>query len=130
MEPSSEADLETLQRETFDYFVHEANPANGLIIDKNQAGWPASIAATGLALAAYPVGVARGFMARAAAVERTLATLRFFWQSPQGPEPDATGHRGFYYHFLDMQTGRRAWDCELSTIDTALLLAGMLTGAS
>ncbi len=58
--PVNEAELETLQRETFDYFVHEANPANGLIIDKTAANWPSSIAATGLALAAYPVGVERG----------------------------------------------------------------------
>jgi hypothetical protein len=122
-----EAELETLQRETFDYFIHEANPANGLILDKTKAEWPASIAATGLALAAYPVGIARGFMTRSAAVERTLTTLRFFWKSPQGSEPDATGHKGFYYHFLDMKTGRRAWDCELSTIDSAFLLAGALT---
>ncbi len=129
MKPFSDAHLETLQRETFDYFVHEANPANGLIIDKTAAGWPASIAATGLALASYPVGVERSFMSRAAAVERTLATLRFFWHSPQGPEPDATGYFGFYYHFLDMETGRRAWNCELSTVDTALLLAGVLTAA-
>ena len=125
--PVSKADLETLQRETFDYFINEVNPANGLIIDKTEAGWPASIAATGLALAAYPVGVERGFWPRRAAVERTLTTLRFFRNSPQGPEPDATGHKGFYYHFLDMQTGRRAWDCELSTIDSTFLLAGALT---
>ncbi|MER9329901.1 glucoamylase family protein [Mesorhizobium sp. M0488] len=127
MDMSAEQDdLATLQRETFDYFIHEANPANGLVLDKTEANWPASIAATGLALACYPVGVERGFMARGAAVERTLATLRFFWNSPQGPEPDATGYRGFYYHFLDMQTGRRAWQCELSTIDSTLLLAGAL----
>ncbi|MER8780219.1 hypothetical protein NKH60_02960 [Mesorhizobium sp. M1006] len=119
-------DLAILQRETFDYFIHEANPANGLILDKTEANWPASIAATGLALACYPVGVERGFISRGAAAERTLATLRFFWNSPQGPEPDATGYRGFYYHFLDMQTGRRAWQCELSTIDSTLLLAGAL----
>ena len=100
-----EADLEKLQRETFGYFLHEMNPANGLVIDKTAADWPASIAATGLALACYPVSVERGFMSRAAAVERTLSTLRFFWNSPQGPEPDATGYQGFYYHFLDMQTG-------------------------
>ncbi len=129
-QPISEAELETLQRETFDYFVHEVNPANGLIIDKTEANWPASIAATGLALAAYPVGVERGFLARGVAVERTLTTLRFFWNSPQGPEPDATGHRGFYYHFLDMQTGRRAWDCELLTIDSAFLLVGVLTAGA
>jgi hypothetical protein len=123
-------DLETLQRETFDYFIHEANPANGLILDKTEANWPASIAATGLALACYPVGVVCGFMSRSAATERTLATLRFFWNSPHGPEPDATGYRGFYYHFLDMQTGRRAWQCELSTIDSTFLLAGALAAAA
>ena len=122
-----DAELEKLQRETFGYFLHETNPANGLVIDKTAADWPASIAATVLALACYPVGVERGFMSRAAAVERTLATLRFFWNSPQGPEPDATGYKGFYYHFLDMRTGRRAWQCELSTVDSTFLLAGALT---
>jgi hypothetical protein len=121
-----DAELEKLQLESFNYCLHETNPANGLVIDKTEADWPASIAATGLALAAYPVGVERGFMPRAAAVERTLATLRFFRNSPQGPEADATGYQGFYYHFLDMQTGRRAWQCELSTIDSAFLLAGAL----
>ncbi|WP_292068758.1 glucoamylase family protein [Mesorhizobium sp.] len=123
-------DLLELQRETFDYFLGEVNPANGLILDKTAANWPASIAATGLALACYPVAVERGFMTAQAAVARTLTTLRFFWASPQGPEPDATGYRGFYYHFLDMQSGRRAWQCELSTIDSALLLAGALTAAA
>ena len=118
------AELETLQRETFDYFLNETNPANGLVRDKTEENWPASIAATGLALACYPVAMERGFMTRTAAAARTLTTLRFFWSSPHGPEPDATGHRGFYYHFLDMQTGRRAWRCELSTIDSTLLLPG------
>ena len=127
---ATESELETLQRETFDYFLNEVNPANGLILDKTAEAWPASIAATGLALACYPVGVERGFMTREQAVERTLSTLRFFWKSPQGPEPDATGHHGFYYHFLDMQTGRRAWDCELSTVDSAFLLAGALTAGA
>ena len=121
-----DAELEKLQRDTFKYFLHETNPDNGLVIDKTAADWPASIAATGLALAAYPVAVERGFMSRAAAVERTLTTLRFFWNSPQGPEPDATGYKGFYYHFLNMQSGRRVWQCELSTVDSAFLLAGAL----
>jgi hypothetical protein len=125
-----DAELETLQRETFDYFVYEANPANGLIMDRSQPDWPASIAATGLALAAYLVGVERGFWTRGAAVERTLVTLRFFWNSPQGPEADATGHHGFYYHFLDLETGRRVWQCELSTVDSAFLLAGALAAAA
>ena len=126
---SIDAELEKLQRQSFGYFLHETNPSNGLVIDKTAPDWPASIAATGLALACYPVGVERGFMARAAAVERTLITLRFFWNSHQGPEPDSTGYKGFYYHFLDMQNGRRAWQCELSTVDSAFLLAGALTAA-
>lgn len=130
MKLSVDAELLLLQHESFSYFLHETNPANGLVLDKTEANWPASIAATGLALAAYPVGVERGFISRAAAVERTLATLRFFWNSPHGPEPDATGYHGFYYHFLDMETGRRAWECELSTVDSAFLLAGALTAGA
>jgi hypothetical protein len=129
-QPISDAELEALQREAFDYFVHEASPANGLILDKTKANWPASIAATGLALTAYPVAVERGFLSRSVAVERTLTTLRFFWNSTQGPEPDASGYRGFYYHFLDMQTGRRAWNCEVSTVDSAFLLAGALAAGA
>ncbi len=129
IEPTAEAGLQKLQRETFGYFLHETNPANGLVLDKTAPNWPASIAATGLALACYPVSVERGFMTRSAAVARTLATLRFFWNSPQGPEADATGYKGFYYHFLDLQTGRRVWQCELSTVDSAFLLAGALTTA-
>ena len=124
---SVDTELEKLQHDAFKYFLYETNPSNGLVRDKTEADWPASIAATGLALAAYPVAVERGFMMREAAVQRTLTTLRFFWNSPQGPEPDATGYKGFYYHFLDMQTGRRAWQCELSTIDSTFLLAGALT---
>ncbi len=68
-------------------------------------------------------------MTRAEAVKRTLTTLRFFHDAPQGKEPDATGYKGFYYHFLDMNTGRRVWKCEISTIDTAYLIAGALTAA-
>ena len=122
--------LDAIQRGGFDYFLHETNDANGLVRDKTCPDWPASIAAVGLGLTAYPVGVERGFVTRRAAAERALTTLRFFWESKQGPDPDATGHMGFYYHFLDMQTGARAWQCELSTIDSALLLGGMLISAA
>jgi hypothetical protein len=66
-------------------------------------------------------------MTRAQAVKRTLTVLKFLHKSHQGTEADATGYKGFYYHFLDMETGKRAWKCELSTIDTAILLAGILT---
>src|SRR5450759_5315379 len=127
--PTVDAELESIQRDAFSYFLHWTNPQNGLVLDKTAPDWPASIAATGLALAVYPVAVERGFITRAAAVETILDTLRFFWNSPQGPEPDATGYHGFYYHFLDMQTGRRACQCELSTVDSAFLLAGALTVA-
>ena len=122
--------LAALQRISFNYFLRECNEKNGLVADRTRPGAPASIAAVGMALSAYPVAVARGFMSRERARKRTLATLRFFWNSPQGPDKDATGHRGFYYHFLDMQSGRRVWKCELSTIDTALLMAGVLTAAA
>jgi hypothetical protein len=124
------ADLLALQRSAFDYFLAEANPRNGLIRDADQPGSPCSIAAVGLGLSAYTVGVHRGYIRRADAVERVLTTLRFFRNSPQGPEANATGFHGFYYHFLDMETGRRTWRSELSTIDTALLVAGMLSCAA
>ncbi|MGH9730707.1 MAG: glucoamylase family protein [Candidatus Acidiferrales bacterium] len=127
---SEDAVLQHLQRETFAYFLHEANPENGLIRDKTKKDWPASIAATGLALAAYPIGVNRRFITRAAAIKRTIATLRFLYNSAQSTDPGATGYRGFYYHFLDMRSGKRAWKCELSTVDTAFLLAGALTAAA
>jgi hypothetical protein len=122
--------LETLQRGTFEYFLHEVNPRNGLVADNSEPGSPSSIAAVGLGLSALPVAVERGWMSRDAAVARALVTLRFFHGSAQGPEPDSTGHHGFYYHFLDMSTGRRAWQCELSTIDTTFLVAGALTVGS
>ena len=74
-------------------------------------------------------GVERGWMARADAVARTLVTLRFFWDSEQSEQPDATGYKGFYYHFLDMKTGQRVWESEVSLIDTTLLLAGCSTAS-
>ncbi len=122
-----DAELERLQNETFNYFLYETNPENGLVIDKTAHDWPSSIAATGMALAVYPIAVEHGFITRDTAIKKVITTLRFFWNSHQGPEPDATGYRGFYYHFLDMQTGRRSWKCELSTIDSAILFAGILT---
>jgi hypothetical protein len=127
---TTDAMIEQLQKETFDYFLHEANPQNGLLRDRTSEDSPASIAATGLALTAYPIGVERGFWTRRQAVDRTLSTVRFFANSKQESGPDSTGFKGFYYHFLDMATGRRVWKCELSTIDTALLMAGMLAAAA
>jgi hypothetical protein len=122
--------LGTLQHDTFDYFFRQSSPHNGLIADKTQPGSPSSTTATGLGLSAYCVAVERGWMPRATAVARTLATLRFFRDSVQGPQPEASGYHGFYYHFLDMNTGRRAAQSELSTVDTAFLIAGVLTVGS
>ncbi|MEP6508244.1 MAG: glucoamylase family protein [Gemmatimonadales bacterium] len=122
--------LDDVQRRAFTYFVHETNPLNGLVVDTTRAGAPSSIAAVGLALTSYPAAVEREYISRKHAAERTLAALRFFWRSKQGPEADATGYHGFYYHFLDMQTGARTWECELSTVDSALLIAGMLTAGA
>jgi hypothetical protein len=122
--------LNALQWTTLEYYVREVNFRNGLIADKTQPGSPCSIAAVGMALAAYPVIVERGHLPREMMAERALRKLRFFHEAPQGPQRDATGHKGFYYHFLDMETGRRVWDCELSTVDTAFLLAGALTVAA
>ena len=116
-----------LQRITFDYFLDYSNEDNGLVADNSRQGAPCSITAVGLALASYPVAVERGYLRRDEAVAKTLATLRFFWRSPQGTEAGATGYNGFYYHFLDMKSGRRYGRSELSTIDTTFLIAGALT---
>jgi hypothetical protein len=78
-------------------------------------------------LSCYPIAVERGWMPRSAAAALVLKTLAFFWDSLQSERPDATGFQGFYYHFLDMHSGRRVWQCELSLVDTALLMAGILT---
>src|SRR5689334_17872325 len=123
----SDEELGSLQLTTLQYYLHESNPANGLVRDKTDPRAPSSIAAVGLALATVPVLVERGAISREFAPELVLKRLRFFRESQQGPELDATGYHGFYYHFLDMKTGRRVWNCELSTIDSAFLFAGMLT---
>lgn len=120
-----------LERRTFDYFWETTNPANGMVPDR----WPtesfASIAAVGFGLTAYGVGVENGWISRGQAVERTLATLRFFASAPQGPQARGmAGHKGFFYHFLDMETGLRHGTTELSTVDTTLLLGGVLFAQS
>jgi hypothetical protein len=125
--PTEEAFLDSLQHRTFDFFWERANPANGLVPDR----WPtpsfSSVAAVGFGLSAYPVGIERGWITRAEGRDRVLTTLRFLWTSPQGPAPAGViGKDGFFYHFLDMETGHRFETVELSTIDTALLMAGVL----
>ena len=130
LEPSlSDEELERLERDTFKYFASEVNLDNGLVPDNTIKGAPASIAVVGFALTAYPIAVERKYLTRSEAIKRTLTTLRFFHDAPHGPERDATGYKGFYYHFLDMKTGRRHRNCEISTIDTTYVLAGALVAA-
>jgi hypothetical protein len=121
--------LDELQHDAFKYFLDKTNPQTGLVLDSTWKDSPSSIAAVGFGLAILPVSVERGFISRDDAVERTLVTLRFFANSHQGPEPDGTGYQGFYYHFLDPVSGKRSWESELSTIDTTILISGMLVAA-
>jgi hypothetical protein len=119
--------VDDLQERTFRYFWDLAGPENGLIPDR----WPtpsfSSVAAVGFGLTAYPIGAERGWITREQARDRVLTTLRFLADAKQGPEPaGVAGHKGFFYHFLDMKTGARFEQVELSTIDTTLLLAGAL----
>lgn len=125
--PEAGAFLDTLDQRTFAFFWERSDPATGLTPDR----WPtpsfSSVAAIGFALTAYPVGIERQYISRAEGAGRTLATLRFLWAAPQGPgATGVAGYQGFFYHFLDMASGLRYRDVELSTVDTALLLAGAL----
>ncbi|HKG91787.1 MAG TPA: glucoamylase family protein [Gemmatimonadaceae bacterium] len=125
--PGADAFLDDLQRRTFRWFWETTNPANGLTPDRHPRRDFSSVAAVGFALTAYPIGAERGWVTREQARDRVLTTLRFFWRLPQGSQPAGIGgYRGFFYHFLDMETGHRFRTVELSTIDTSLLLGGVL----
>ncbi|MHC2299244.1 glucoamylase family protein [Rhizobium mongolense] len=126
----TDQDLGRLQFTTLLYYLQCTNPDNGLVRDKTEPNAPASIAAIGMALATIPVVVERGVIIREFAAKITRKRMRFLMECPQGPEPDASGYMGFFYHFLDIETGRRARQCELSTIDSAFLFAGALTAAT
>lgn len=120
--------LDTLQHRTIQWFLDVTPIKTGLAPDR----WPsdvspASIAAVGFALTSYAIAAEQNIITREAAVERTLNTLRYFWKLPQNDDKtNSAGYRGFYYHFLKKNTGLREWNCELSTIDTGLLMAGIL----
>lgn len=127
-----QAMVDQLEKRTFDWFWDSANPKNGLVPDHYPGPSFSSIAAVGFGLTAYGVGVERGYITRNQAIDRTLATLKFFHDAPQnGSEDDATGFHGFFYHFLDIHTGKRdaRW-VELSSVDTTLLLGGVLFAQS
>lgn len=125
-----------LERRTFQWFWDSANPSNGLIPDH----WPSgtdddrfsSIASVGFGLTAYGIGAERGYITRDQAIDRTLTTLRFFANAEEDDSEDnASGYHGFFYHFLNAQTGKRfVRATELSSVDTTLLLGGVLFAQS
>ena len=123
--------VDDIEHRAFNYFWELGKPATGLVPDR----WPtpsfSSIAAVGFGLTSYGVGAERGWISRDQAIDRTLATLRFFDAAPQGDAAvGMTGSHGFFYHFLDMDTGARFETNELSTVDTTLLLGGVLFSQS
>ncbi|RLQ87400.1 hypothetical protein D8780_03475 [Notoacmeibacter ruber] len=119
--------VDRLQRAAFTYFLDYGDETTGLVLDQSANPEICSIASVGFFLTCLPVAVERGWIGRREAARRAAKIIQFFREAPQGAAPDATGHHGFFYHFLDVKTGKRAWKSELSTIDTALLLAGVET---
>ncbi len=124
---TTDALIDSLQHRSFGFFWSEVNPANGLIRDRSEPWSACSIAAQGFGLSAICVAIDHGWITRAEGRTRVLTSLQTFWNGPQGTAASGTiGYKGFFYHFLDMGTARRSGTTELSTIDTALLLAGVI----
>jgi len=119
--------LVDLEQRSFEYFWRTTDAKTGLTPDRSPSPSFSSIAAIGFALTAYPIGASEGYVSRAQAAARTIETLKYLYNAPEGPgERGTVGYKGFFYHFLDIQSGRRFGDVELSTMDTSLLLAGVL----
>ena len=131
MEPSKAFSLEELQRRTFNWFWDIADSSNFQILDRYPTRTFSSIAATGFGLTSYLVGVERKYISREAAADRVLKTLRVLADLPQGPDSvGVSGYKGFFYHFLTLDKAHRYKRVELSTIDTGLLMAGVLSTMS
>lgn len=123
--------VEELQHRTFNYFWELADTRNFQIPDRYPTLTFSSIAATGFGLSAYIVGAEKKYITREQAAQRTLNTLKILWQLPQGPEEkNVSGYKGFFYHFLTLDRAVRFKDVELSSIDTGLLMAGILSAMS
>ncbi|HEY0510748.1 MAG TPA: glucoamylase family protein [Thermoanaerobaculia bacterium] len=123
--------LDDVQRRSFHYFWDLADPRTLLIPDRAPTPSFSSIAAVGFGLTVYGIGAERGYVPRERAAERTLATLRSLLAMKQGPGArGVSGYKGFFYHFLDMRTAERFKTVELSTVDTSLLMAGVLFAQS
>lgn len=117
--------LNELEHANFLFFWEQANPQTGLIKDRcnvrdKDASVAASIASTGFGLTAICIGEERGFVSHSEARSRVISALSFLWHK-------LPTHRGFFYHFANINTGERIWDSEVSSVDTALLLCGVLT---
>jgi hypothetical protein len=124
---TDEALLDSLQRTAFEYFWNEANPVNGLIRDRSQSWSPCSIAAQGFGITAICIAIDHGWVSLEDGRDRIMLGMETLWNGVQGPEQyNRNGYMGLFYHFLDINSGVRTWDSELSTIDTALLMAGVL----
>lgn len=121
-----EAMLDSIQKKTFLFFMGEHHPEWGIVRDRTASWAPASIASTGFGIPSFAIGAERGWITRDEAAQITLNMMNFFVNSLQGPDALATGYKGFYYHFLRMDTGLREWRCELSSVDTGLLMMGIL----
>ena len=122
--PSDDAFLEDLEHANFLYFWEQANPDTGLVKDRCNVRAPdtkilGSIASTGFGLTAMCIGEKRGYISYAQARDRTLNTLRFLWKKLHN-------QRGFFYHWANINTGERLWESEISSIDTAILLCGVM----
>jgi hypothetical protein len=123
--PEDDQLLDEIEKQNFQFFWEQASPQSGLVRDRanvsgNETSVAASIAATGFGLTALCIADQRGYISRADARDRVLATLRFLWKK-------MPTHRGFFYHFADINTGERVWDSEVSSVDTSILLCGILT---
>jgi hypothetical protein len=126
LSPEEEIMLDTIQQKTFLFFLHEHHPDWGIVKDRAAAWAPSSIAATGFGIPCFAIGAERNWITREEAAKITLDILTFFMNSPQNTDPNGVGYKGFYYHFLKMDTGTREWNCELSSVDTGLLMMGII----
>ncbi len=118
--------LDSIQHKTFLFFLKEHHPENGIVKDRSTGSSPCSIAATGFGIPSLAIGAERNWISREKAAEITLGILKFFFNSVQSTSKNVTGYKGFYYHFLKMDSGNREWNCELSSVDTGLLMMGVI----
>ena len=124
--PEESSMLDSIQQKTFLFFLNEHHPSWGIVKDRTARWAPASIASTGFGIPCFAIGVERKWITRTQAAQITLNMLSFFYNSAQSAATNVTGYKGFYYHFLAMDTGTRTWKCELSSVDTGLLMMGTI----